>query len=135
MTTTPERTSDIDLSTADHERAIELCRSAWEMSMTPGRWRTARKHLAELRDLLGRPSVEDLLRRQVRTSGVIGPGDQLFIYGVANGLTNVEISEALGGWLDPDQVGHRIRTIREAVGAANNAHLVAIAAGRGQLWL
>lgn len=72
-------------------------------------------------------------RRPADSSGAISRHDQLFIYGIANGLTDSEIGDLTN--LSPHQVRRRISTIITRVRARNRAHLVAIAAGRGQLWV
>jgi len=53
---------------------------------------------------------------------------------LAEGLTYREIGVRLGG-MSEQAAKDRISRIRRQVGARTAAHLVAIAAGRGQLWL
>lgn len=72
-------------------------------------------------------------RRPAIAGAVITSHDQVFIYGLANGLGHAEIGELLG--LSPDQVRRRVQRLMRRVGAHTAAQLVAIAAGRGQLWL
>lgn len=72
-------------------------------------------------------------RRPATAGGAISAHDQVFVYGLANGLGHAEIGELLG--LSPDQVRRRVQRLMSRVGAHTAAQLVAIAAGRGQLWL
>lgn len=136
MTTTEPRT----LTATEYGRAIELCQQAWKTATYPtprgsnqDRVRRARRTLDQLRNLLGLPAVTDILQRTVQPDGVLSPSDLLFVYGLANGWTDVEMAEFFD--LAPDYISYRIRSAMERVRARTRAQLVAIAAGRGELWL
>lgn len=124
--TTTERTLPEDLVVS----AVDLCLTIAD-ARSPD---TVEPALLQLRDLLAPTAPLLSVRRRCQSAGdLFTEQDLMLIYGLANDLRRHEIATLLG--LDNIQVIDRIKAIKRAVRAGTDAHLVAIAAGRGELWL